>query len=384
MALLTPGETIRETYEVERMLGQGAFAEVYRVKHRFMGRQAMKLFKAPGATLEEIERDLDEALLLSGLSHPNIVEVFDANVLDRSGVQYGYFTMTYMPGGTLDRYWRSFGHDLMPIHTAVDAIRQACRGLRIAHASDPPIVHRDIKPQNILVGIGGDELHVRVTDFGLARSVNPLTLLATAKGTLGFKPPESLDNVDSTQGDVWALGTTLYVLLTDNLPYPLLSSRDTGNAARYLRPIRPPSLYNAQVDAALESIVFRCLAARPDDRYATAGELIADLELWEPQSLPHSESVSEFCGSKALSDDDSASELRRQARQELDEALNVAQDPSRLTAAADLLEEAMSKDPEIFDRYGGQLRDWRRGIMPVSAADVRQQMTRRTPDPKKK
>ena len=79
--ILTDGETVRDTYEVERLLGEGAFAEVYRVKHRFMGRQAMKVFKMPGATREELEQDLAEALLLSQFRHPNIVEVYDANVL---------------------------------------------------------------------------------------------------------------------------------------------------------------------------------------------------------------------------------------------------------------------------------------------------------------
>ncbi|MCH7728883.1 MAG: protein kinase [Planctomycetes bacterium] len=106
MRILSSGQIVRDTYEVERLLGEGAFAEVYRVKHRFMGRQAMKVFKAAGATLEEIERDIAEPLLLSGIKHPNIVEVYDANVLETRKGKFGYFTMTFVPGGTLERYWR--------------------------------------------------------------------------------------------------------------------------------------------------------------------------------------------------------------------------------------------------------------------------------------
>lgn len=102
MLLLKDGQVIRETYEVERYLGQGAFAEVYRVQHRFLGKQAMKVFKTKGMTLKEIEQMLSEAVLLSRIGHPNIIRVFDANILEISGATFGYFTMAYIPGGTLD------------------------------------------------------------------------------------------------------------------------------------------------------------------------------------------------------------------------------------------------------------------------------------------
>jgi serine/threonine-protein kinase len=81
MPLLQEGQVIRDTYEVERYLGEGAFAEVYRVKHRFLGRQAMKVFKRAGMTVEQIDEMLSEAIMLSRIGHPNIVRVFDANVL---------------------------------------------------------------------------------------------------------------------------------------------------------------------------------------------------------------------------------------------------------------------------------------------------------------
>ena len=221
------------------MLGEGAFAEVYRVRHRFLGRQAMKVFKAAGATPADIERDVEEALVLSRVRHPNIVEVYDANVFAAADGSHGYFTMTYMPGGTLERYWRSFRSEFMPVSEAVEVLKQACRGLAVAHESTPSIVHRDIKPQNILVGFGPEGIHVRVSDFGLAKAVNPLTLLVSARGTLGFKPPESLENLDSCAADIWSLGTVLYLLLTDQMPVPLLNQREAGDASRFLRPIRP-------------------------------------------------------------------------------------------------------------------------------------------------
>ena len=98
--MLQDGQVIRETYEVERFLGEGACAEVYRVKHRFLGRQAMKVFKRVGMSLNEIEEMLGEAILLSQIGHPNIVRVFDANVLQSSRGVCGYFTMENIPGGS--------------------------------------------------------------------------------------------------------------------------------------------------------------------------------------------------------------------------------------------------------------------------------------------
>jgi len=179
MPRLTAGQNVRSTYTVERLLGEGAFAEVYRVQHRFLGRQAMKVLKAPGAGSMEIEQIVGEALLLSRIGHPNIIRVFDANVLDIEGETYGFFTMEYVPGGSLDAFWRSYRDRLMPIAQAVDVIKQVCLGVAVAHAESPPVVHRDIKPQNILVGYDANGLRVRVADFGLAKRVNPLTLLVT-------------------------------------------------------------------------------------------------------------------------------------------------------------------------------------------------------------
>jgi serine/threonine-protein kinase len=139
-------------------MGEGAFAEVYRVKHRFLGRQAMKVFKRSGTTLEEVHTALDEALLLSKLRHPNIIHVFDANILESQDGMRGYFTMELVAGGSLDKFWQSHGKRLVPVETVVEIMRQVCRGLTLAHGEKPPIIHRDIKPQNILVGYESDGL----------------------------------------------------------------------------------------------------------------------------------------------------------------------------------------------------------------------------------
>ena len=364
MPILQEGQHLRETYEVERFLGEGAFAEVYRVRHRFLGRQAMKVLKARGTTLDEVQDMLSEAVLLSRIGHPNIIRVFDANVLDSGGGTAGYFTMEYIAGGSLDRYWRSFQSRIMPVSEAVEITKQTCAGVAIAHSESPPVVHRDIKPQNILVGYDGCGLRVRVSDFGLAKRVNPLTLLVSAKGTLSFKPPESFENMDSPAADVWAIGTTLYLLLTDTLPFPELDDRDIDDSTRFVRPLRPASVYNVCVDPALDSILSRCLTRDPSERYRDAASMLHDLNRWQPQrersensavSSAHAKEVKSALGHRSPADIAAAKRL-------LNEALKLSARPGSLMSAADLLEEAINKAPELREQHEARLRLWRRGV----------------------
>ena len=364
MALLEDGQQIREAYTVERFLGEGAFAEVYRVQHRFLGRQAMKVLKTPGLTLSEVEQMLGEAVLLSKIGHPNIVRVFNADVLSLPGGQFGFFTMEYVAGGTLDRFWRSYRDNLMPVEQAVEVMKQVCAGIAVAHAEQPPVVHRDIKPQNILVGYDGAGLRIRVSDFGLAKRVNPLTLLVSAKGTLSFKPPESFENQDSPAADVWALGTTLYLLLTDTLPYPQLDERDIADATRFVRPLRPASVYNLAVDSSLDSILSRCLTRNPAERYPDATSVLDDLKRWRPGRPDISSSPTTSAqpgegkramGMRSPTDANAAHVMVRRA-------LAMAKSPGSLMSAADLLEEAINKAPELRESYQTQLELWRRGV----------------------
>src|SRR5947207_11782475 len=112
----------------------------------------MKVFKRTGMTVDQIEEMLAEAIMLSRIGHPNIVRVFDANVLKSPAGLCGYFTMENVPGGSLDKFWQSYRAQFVPVSTTVDLIKQVCRGLSVAHRQSPPVVHRDIKPHNILVG----------------------------------------------------------------------------------------------------------------------------------------------------------------------------------------------------------------------------------------
>lgn len=367
LGLLQEGDKFRDTYEVERFLGEGAFAEVYRVKHRFLGRQAMKVFKLPGLTASEVELMMGEAVLLSRIDHPNIVRVFDANVITLQGQDYGFFTMEYVAGGSLEQFWRSFGSQFMPVPTVVDVAKQVCRGLSAAHSQSPPVIHRDIKPQNILIGYEVDGLRARVSDFGLAKRVNPLTLMASAKGTRPFKSPEAFEdfNSDSSAGDVWAIGTTLYLLLTDRLPFNLPDDFVNVTRKSFEPAPTPPSRLNALCDSALDRIILKALSCDPTQRHHTAKDLLADLEGWAPKlavaASAESSSSSSFETSKEVLGPHSPAN-EGLARRMAEKAVSLSQETGKLTEAADLMEEAFNKYPTLRNEYQGRVKLWRRGI----------------------
>lgn len=366
MPLLQEGDNIKGTYEVERFLGEGAFAEVYRVKHKFLGRQAMKLFKRVGMTQDEIEEMLGEAILLSRIGHPNIVRVFDANVFESPNGICGYFTMENVSGGSLDKFWRSYGATFVPVETSIDIMRQVCRGLAVAHEETPPIIHRDIKPQNILVGYEVDGLRARVSDFGLAKKVNPMTLMATAAGTLGFKPPETFlkNKADSCAADVWALGVTLYMMLTDKLPFDVDASLGWSNKKAFEKDLEPPSYWNVEVDPKIEKIILQCLEMNATNRYQTAGDLLDALDRWKkptPSEEPRQKKAvvlgesKSGLGAHSPIDQEEGKKLAKLAIQK-------AKDEGRLFEAADIMEEAFNKAPSLREKYANQVRLWRCGI----------------------
>ena len=357
---------IRDTYEVERKLGEGAFAEVYRVRHRFLGRQAMKVFKAVGMTIDEIETMLGEATLLSSIGHPNIIRVFDANTVDTPAGVCGFFTMEYIAGGSLEQFWQSYGGRFMPVETAVEVLEQVCRGLAVAHSEDPPIVHRDIKPQNILVGYDTSGVRARLCDFGLAKHVNPLTLAATTMGTRCFKAPEAFRarQGDSIRGDVWALGATVYLILTDRLPYSEVGDDGCGDSVRFDRELVPPSHINLDVDDMLDQVVLRALSKDPQQRQADARELLAHFEHWRAtrtgapavlKSVGAPDDTKSALGSLRDEDDERGAAMAR-------DALEMARSTGRLSEAADLMEQGMNICPDLRERHEYTVQLWRRGI----------------------
>ncbi len=365
MPILKEGQNINETYEVERFLGEGAFAEVYRVKHRFLGRQAMKVFKALGMTINEIENMLSEAVLLSQIGHPNIVRVYDANISNSKKGIFGFFTMEYVAGGSLDKFWQSYAERIIPVGETVQIIKEICLGLSVAHSENPPIIHRDIKPQNILIGYDAEGIRARVSDFGLAKHVNPLTLLASAKGTRIFKSPEVFKNnkFDSCTGDVWAIGCILYLLLTDRLPFAEITQTDFFEYSNFEVPIIPPSRLNLSVSPLLDQITLKALSIDPANRYTNAMAFLKDLKRWKPSKISENRNIyssSNGLTKSALGDHTPIDESN--ANDLLKQALNISKHSNKLNEAADLMEQAFLKWPDYKDKYEYLMKLWRKGI----------------------
>ena len=271
--------------------------------------------------------------------------------------------MEYVPGGTLDKFWRSYGTKRIPVETCVDLMKQVCRGLSVAHRATPPIIHRDIKPQNILVGYEADGLRARLSDFGLAKEVNPLTLLATAAGTLSFKPPEAFSgkrHSDSASGDIFAMGVTMYLLLTDELPFHVDSELGWGQDVKKWKVPDKPSDWNVTVNQKLDRIVMKCIDFDPTKRYQTAMERLEALEAWKPggkvsvkESLSSS-TMKSILGEGSGMDEAKGREMAKDARKLAREGL--------LGSAADKMEEAFNQCPSLRSKYADQVRLWRMGI----------------------
>jgi serine/threonine-protein kinase len=364
MPLLEEGQNIRDTYVVERLIGEGAHAEVYRVKHRFLGRQALKILKQPGITDSDIHALIKEARLLTQIGHPNIIRVFDANTVIVKGHERGYFTMEHVATGTLEDYRTKFHTGPVGAEQAVALVLQIAEGLAVAHGQKPSIIHRDLKPQNILVSNEPEGLVVKISDFGLAQEVNPLTLMTTAAGTLAFKAPESVfeGGVDSKASDIWSLGVILYLLLTDRFPYSAPTEWGWSNKA-FQKPHRKPSVFNIDANDALDSIVSKCLHIEPHQRYNRVTALLNDLKRWKPSR--RLEGVVQLRNVRAKDFNSKQEETEIPVEINAQILLNDANElanAQRLDEAADKLEEAIRLHPNLRATQAKRVELWRKGL----------------------
>jgi eukaryotic-like serine/threonine-protein kinase len=346
MSLLSAGDRVGEALVVDRLLGEGAFAEAYRVDHAYLGRQALKLFKQV-TSADRTHALLGEARLLSTLGHPHIIRIFDAGTVRTALGLRGWFTMEYVPGGTLHRFVA--GHrPAVPTALATEVIAQIAAGLAVAHDQDPPVLHRDLTMDNILVGYDGTGLRIRISDFGLARHADPFTGLASAQGTYAFMAPEVLRDLGySCASDVWSVGVIAYLMLTGRLPFDDGGPFEPLRPGRFRRPLLPPSSYNETVDGELDRIVLAALHVDPWRRTPRAGELAGALRLRRPSGPV------EAPGTAPPS---------AHAQELLREAQALARTPGGLPHAADLLEEAVSISPRLRERHLETLLLWRRGV----------------------
>ena len=283
-------------YELIGKLGQGGMGAVYLARQKSLNRNVALKVLAPrlAAVPQFVSRFTREAFAAAQLSHHNVVQIHDIGIEHSEGIDTNYFVMEFVKGRTLAGVVKETGQ--VDPQAAVGYVLQAARGLKFAH--DHGLIHRDVKPDNLLLN---EEGIVKVADLGLVKRVHSAapdetatgagstagdvqagqTEVGAAMGTPAFMPPEQASNaagVDA-RADIYSLGCTLYDLLIGRPPF-------VGQTAAELithhanKPVVPPDRVARHVPAALSQIVMKMLAKQPDQRYAKMEEVIVALESW--------------------------------------------------------------------------------------------------------
>lgn len=267
--MLKPGMYISDRYEIIDKVGSGGMADVYKAKcHRLNRYVAIKVLKPEFSDdTNFVKKFRGEAQSAAGLSHPNIVNVYDVG--EDNGLYY--IVMELVEGITLKHFIERKGK--LEVKEAVGIAIQIAMGMEAAHTNH--IIHRDIKPQNIIISKEGK---VKVTDFGIAKATNSNTITSNAMGSVHYLSPEQArGGYSDEKSDIYSLGITMYEMLSGQVPFAgdntvsvaLLHIQGEAIPLREVDPSIPPSV---------EKIVQKCMQKKPERRYLTASELIADLK----------------------------------------------------------------------------------------------------------
>lgn len=266
--MLRPGTFLQDRYEILEQIGSGGMSVVYKAKcHKLNRLVAIKVLK------EEFCNDSSfvgkfkmEAQAAAGLSHPNIVNIYD--VIDEGRLHY--IVMELIEGITLKSYIRKKG--CLEVKESIGIAIQVAQGIAAAH--EQHIIHRDIKPQNMIISRDGK---VKVADFGIARAVSAQTLTSAAMGSVHYISPEQArGGFSDERSDIYSLGITMYEMVTGRLPFE--GDNTVSIALAHLEDTMvPPSVYNPDIPISLERIILKCTEKKPELRYASVNDLIADL-----------------------------------------------------------------------------------------------------------
>ena len=267
--MLTEGMFIADRYEVISKIGAGGMSDVYKAKDHVLGRfVAIKVLKPEfSEDVGFVSKFHTEAQSAAGLEHPNIVNIYDVGSED--GLHY--IVMEYIEGITLKTYIEKKGR--LTFKEAVSIAIQVGRGIEAAHNKN--IVHRDIKPQNIMISTEGK---VKVMDFGIARAATSNTIHSDVMGSVHYSSPEQARNgfIDG-KSDIYSLGIVMYEMVTGRVPFD--GDTTVSIAIQHLQEeMVPPSAYAPDLPISLEKIILKCTQKSPSRRYQNIGDLIQDLK----------------------------------------------------------------------------------------------------------
>jgi eukaryotic-like serine/threonine-protein kinase len=268
------GTIIDDRYVLGDLLGSGGMARVFLAHDEALDRDvALKILWEQYADNEEfVERFKREARSAAALSHPNVVSVYDWGC---SEDETYYIAMEYVPGGTLKD--RINGEGALDPSRAAELGCQVAEALGFAHKRG--VIHRDVKPQNILLTASGE---AKVADFGIARAVGAMAATSVSKtgmvlGTVAYMSPEqALGEPVGLQSDLYSLGVVLYEMLTGNLPHE--ADSPIALAVKHVsEPVRPPKEVNPEIPDGMNALVLELLAKSAEDRHGSAAEVAEDL-----------------------------------------------------------------------------------------------------------
>lgn len=262
------GMIIQNRYEIIEEVGSGGMSVVYKAKCHVLNRfVAIKVLKPEFSDDKSfVNKFRIEAQSAAGLSHPNIVNVFDVG--EENG--FYYIVMELVEGITLKEYIQQNGR--IPYQTALDFIMQIAAGIEVAH--EHHTIHRDIKPQNIIVSKNGT---LKVTDFGIAKAATSNTIASSAMGSVHYISPEQArGGYSDERSDIYSLGITFYEMLTGRVPFE--GENNVTVALMHIQSeLIPPREYYPDIPVGLEKIVLKATQKKPERRYLTTNAMLADL-----------------------------------------------------------------------------------------------------------
>ena len=339
-------------YEIDGRLGSGGMSTVHRATDRILERTVAVKILAEHLSDDErfVARFRREALAVAKLIHPNIVQVYD------TGIDQGrhYIVMEFVEGRSGAQILQSQG-SLEPRFAAEIGI-QSCAGLDYAHRRG--IIHRDVKPGNLMIvggPLGGGELTVKLTDFGIARAIEQtrITQVGSVVGTAAYLSPEQVRGEEATPAtDVYALGVVLYQFLTGRLPYEGSTLAELAVRQQNESPL-PPSTYNDEVPETLGGAVLRALEGDTSRRYASADEFAGGLRLGlegEDVTLPIDEGTA---ATRVLGGEPATRRLDETGRTEFRPVAVAtgARGRARAAAAGGRLRAAAPREAGAFSRF---------------------------------